>query len=148
MRPVPLIAFILLSLLSGAQSSAPADNFSITLERGPCEGFCPWYSVTILGNGAVRYEGQWYVRIKGVRKDTIPQSGVQKLVRKLRDEDFLHWTEKTDLCVDYPEVKITATLNGQHKQVLEGCKAPGKVLELADEIDRISRSHRWTEKVR
>jgi hypothetical protein len=86
--------------------------------------------------------------VVGVRKYTIPQSGVQKLVQKLRDEDFLHWTEKTDLCVDYPEVKITATLNGQHKQVLEGCKAPGKVLELADEIDRISGSHRWTEKVR
>jgi hypothetical protein len=45
MRPLPLIALIVLSLLSGAElSCAPADDFCITLERRPY----PWYSVTIL----------------------------------------------------------------------------------------------------
>jgi hypothetical protein len=85
--PSSVIAFILLSLLSGAAlSCAPADDFSITLERRPS----PWYSVTILGNGSVLYEGQGYVRVTGVREYTIPPSDVHKLLQKLREGDFLH----------------------------------------------------------
>jgi hypothetical protein len=118
------------------------------LERTGCEGFCPWYSVTILANGSVHYEGKAYVRVEGIRKRTIPISDVYKLTRKLVDEDFLDWDEKTELCVDYPEVRITATLNGQHKQVLEGCSALGKVLTLADEIDAISGTKSWIGNVR
>jgi hypothetical protein len=91
----------------------------------------------------VHYEGKAYVHVEGSRRETIPVSDVNKLIHKLRDEDFFHWEEKTDLCVDYPEVRITASLNGQHKQVLEGCSAPGKVLALAEEIDTISGTKSW-----
>jgi hypothetical protein len=148
MRPLSFIAFILLSLLSGAQSSAPIDDFSITLEHGPCEGVCPWYSVTILKDGSVRYEGKAYVHVEGVRRNKIPVSEVNKLIQKLRDEDFLHWEEKTDLCVDYPDVRITANLNGQRKRLVEGCNAPGKVLTLAHELDTISDTKSWVGNVR
>ena len=143
MRHIQFVAFILLSLSCAAQSSGSVDDFSITLERGPCEGVCPWYSVTILGNGSVRYEGQFDVRIKGARKNTIPRSDVHELIQKLRDEDFFRWEDKTDLCVDYPEIKITVTAGRQHKEVREGCLAPGRVLELAKEIDKISQSEVW-----
>jgi hypothetical protein len=88
------------------------------------------------------------VRIEGIRKSTIPSSDVQKLVRKLRDEDFFDWEEKKQVCIDFPEVNITAVLKGHHKHVLEGCNSPGRVLELADEIDRISGAKRWVGNVR
>ncbi len=77
------------------------------------------------------------------RRKTIPVSDVNKLLHKLRDEDFFHWEEKAHVCVDYPEVRITADLNGQHKQVLEGCSAPGKILALAEEIDTVSGTKSW-----
>jgi hypothetical protein len=96
----------------------------------------------------VHYEGKAYVHVEGNRRKTIQVSDVNKLIHKLRDEDFLHWEEKTDVCVDYPEVRITASLNGQHKQVLEGCSAPGKVLALAEEIDTISGTKSWVGNVR
>lgn len=127
---------------SRAQSAPPAD-FSITLEREPCLGSCPDYKVTILGDGSARYEGRGYVRVKGLRKTRIQMSEVQKLIQKLRDEDFVHWEERQIVCVDYPVVSITAALDGQSKHVLEGCNAPGKVLKLADEIDRISGAKGW-----
>jgi hypothetical protein len=101
-------------------------------------GFCPWYSVTILNDGSVCYEGKAYVHVEGVRRKKIPVSDVNKLIQKLRDEDSLHWEEKTDLGVDYPEVRITANLNGQRKLLVERCNAPGKVLTLARELDTIS----------
>jgi len=148
MGVVLCIFLLVFSLQSSAQSETPAAEFSLTLERTGCEGPCPWYSVTLLGNGSVHYEGKAYVRVEGIRKRTIPVSDINKLIRILLDEDFLHWDEKTELCVDYPEVRITASLNGQRKQVLEGCSAPGKVLTLAGRIDAISGTKGWVGNVR
>lgn len=144
------LCFLLLfsSLHVSAESKAPASDFSITLERSGCLGMCPWYSVRILGDGSVRYDGTAYVHVKGTHKKTIPVSDVNKLTRKLQDDDFLRWEEKTDLCVDYPEVRITANLHGQRKQVLEGCSAPGKILALAELIDTIAGTTNWVGNVR
>ncbi len=142
MRSIAFGTLILLSLLCPGQSR-DREDFSVALERGGCEGICPWYSVTIRGDGSARYEGQAYVRIEGVRKYVIPRSQVQQLIQDLREEDFFHWEEKTDLCVDYPLIKIDVILGQKHKEVQEGCLAPGKVLELAKKIDRISGSKAW-----
>jgi hypothetical protein len=148
MRPAWWVVLTLLPLLSAGQTRDPINGFSITLVRGGCLGNCPVYRVTILGSGAVRYEGRWYVRTKDIRKRTIPVSSVQKLIQKLRDEDFYHWEEANMTCLDLPEVDITATLQGQRKHVFEGCNEPGKILELADEIDTVSGAKRWIGKGR
>jgi hypothetical protein len=147
MRLASCIVFILI-LKSAAQTNGPVDDFSITLERVGCLGNCPDYKITILGNGSVRYEGRGYVRIAGIRNRAIPAADVQKLVQKLRDENFFDWEEKKQVCIDFPEVNITATLKRQRKHVLEGCNSPGKVLELADEIERVSGAKRWVGNVR
>jgi hypothetical protein len=96
----------------------------------------------------VQYVGRAYVRIDGTRRKTVPVPAVKKLVQRLRDEDFFHWEEKKQVCLDFPEVDITVTLKGQQKHVLEGCSSPGKVLALAAEIDEISGAKHWVGKVR
>ena len=143
MRLASTFFLIFFGLQLTAQGNAPASDFSITLDRTGCLGFCPWYSITILGDGSVRYDGKAYVHVEGTHTKTIPVADVNKLTHTLRDEDFFHWEEKTDVCVDYSEVRITASLNGHQKQVLEGCSAPGKVLALADDIDTISGTKNW-----
>ena len=148
MRLALCAVFLLLALQSVAQTSATTKDFSITLERVGCLGSCPDYSVTILGNGSVRYEGRAYVHTEGVRKKTISEYSVQKLIGELRNKGFFQWEEKKMVCVDFPEAHITATLDGQHKHVLEGCNSPGQVLTLADQIDRISGTRAWVGKVR
>ena len=140
--------FLFLALRLDAQTTATTSDFSITLERVGCLGECPDYIVTIFGDGSVQYEGRAYVHTEGVRKKTIPASSVQKLIKELRNEGFFQWEEKKTVCLDFPEVHITATLKDQHKHVLEGCNTPGPVLNLADEIDRISGARAWVRKVR
>jgi len=126
----------------------PNDDFSITLERIGCLGSCPDYKVTIDRDGSVLYEGRYSVRAEGVRMTAISSQTVQKLIQRLRREDFFHWEEKKEVCVDFPEVEITVNLSGQYKRVIEGCNVPGKVLKLADEVDRISGAKSWVGKVR
>jgi hypothetical protein len=128
-----------------AQDTATLDDFSITLKRVGCVGMCPDYEVTILGNGRVQYQGHAYVRVEGVRERTIPIANVRKLMRRLQDEHFFQWDEKDVVCVDFPEVHISASLGAQRKHVLEGCNLPGKVLALAKEIDRVSGTKRWVQ---
>ncbi|HEX4783830.1 MAG TPA: DUF6438 domain-containing protein [Candidatus Sulfotelmatobacter sp.] len=148
MRLAISAVFLFFAVQSVGQTGPTANDFSITLERVGCLGSCPDYTVTILGDGSVRYEGRAYVHTEGVRKKKIPRSAVQKLIEKLRNEDFFQWEEKKMVCLDFPEAHITATLKGQHKHVLEGCNSPGKVLNLADEIDRISGVRVWVGRAR
>ena len=83
------IAFsLVLTLHLAAQTHTPTEDFSIALERTSCLGSCPDYTVTIYGDGSVRYEGRAYVQIRGLRTRTIPVSAVRKLVEKLSKEGF------------------------------------------------------------
>jgi len=134
---------MLLAVQLGAQSSAPKTDFSITVERIGCLGRCPDYTVSILSDGSVRYIGRAYVRVEGIRRKKIRTSYVEKLREKLVNEEFFNWEENTKVCVDLPEVKISATMGKQRKQVIEGCNLPGKVLRLADEVDKISGAREW-----
>jgi hypothetical protein len=145
MRQVlPLFAAaIAVVVVSAAQSHSVPSDFSVTLQRTGCLGSCPEYKVTILADGSVQYEGQWYVHAKGARNKTIPPSGVEKLVQRLRSEDFFAWEEKKTSCLDLPEVHITVTMDGRHKHVLEGCNEQGKILALADAVDRAAGTKQW-----
>jgi len=141
---LPLFAAaIALVVISVAQSRSVPSDFSLTLERTACLGTCPEYKVTILADGSVQYEGQWYVHAKGVRKKTIPPSDVEKLVQRLRSEDFFVWEEKKTTCLDLPEVHITVTLDGRHRHVLEGCNEAGKVFALANAVDKTAGTKQW-----
>lgn len=55
----------------------------VTLERTQCLGSCPAYRVTLTGTGEVEYEGKALVKITGVRKATLPQEEVLKIVNEL-----------------------------------------------------------------
>jgi hypothetical protein len=147
MKPLVVCTALVLALAvptpCNAQDDANLADFSITLKRVGCVGSCPDYEVTILGNGRVRYQGNAYVRVEGVRERVIPVLNVQKLVTRLQNEHFFQWDETDAVCLDFPEVHITASVRAHSKHVLEGCNKPGKVLTLAKEIDRISGTKRW-----
>ena len=82
--------FIFDSSDSAGQSEHRTHDFSITLERTACLGECPDYKITIRGDGSGVFEGHEYVRVKGVRDFSLPPTEVDGLIRRLRDEDFLH----------------------------------------------------------
>jgi hypothetical protein len=126
-----------------AQTNPATGDFSITLKREGCLGDCPDYEVSISRDGSIRYKGRAYVRFKGLRSRKVKPSEVQKLVARLREEDFFRWKENEMICVDYPVVHIIAKLEGKQKHVFEGCETPGKILDLADEIDRVAGTSRW-----
>jgi hypothetical protein len=120
----------------------------VKLERGPCLGRCPVYSVEIDGRGKVDYQGDQFVRVKGRRTDSIPPSSVAALLDKFCAADF--WSLKPRYIAgvtDNPEYQITLTVGGQTKTVVDyvggDAGMPMSVGELESEIDRIAGTERW-----
>jgi hypothetical protein len=55
-------------------------DVSFRMERGFCHGECPIYSVEVLGNGTVFYNGERYVRIEGPQTGFITPDQVLELL--------------------------------------------------------------------
>lgn len=140
-----------LALASCATASAPAAQqgpVEITLQRTPCFGFCPDYTVTISGEGDVHYVGRRFVNVVGERHAAIPRADVERLLQRfdainfdsLRDEYRAHIT-------DLPTNTITLTRNGRTKRVVDyggtGAGMPAAVRELQAEIDRVAQTAQW-----
>lgn len=87
--------------------------------------------------------GRYYVQVQGTRTKKLPPVVMRELIQRLNEEDFFSWEEKKLSCVDFPETHISVTLNGRQKHVMEGCNAPGKVLKLAKEIEKVTGVGRW-----
>jgi hypothetical protein len=146
-------AFLALVAATALASCAPVDTapsgpVTITLQRTVCFGFCPAYTVTISGDGAVTYNGERFVNVQGEQRAQIPAADVQRLLQRfdaigfdrLRDE---YRAQVTDL----PTTTITLTRNGRTKNVVDygGTSAgmPESVRQLQDEIDRVANTGRW-----
>lgn len=93
MRVRQIVAVATLVLLAAAQGLAqdesfPSDDIHIRLERTPCEGTCPTYSIDIDGNGQVTYEGIRWVATLGRRTWQVPREDVTDLVNRFLDAHF------------------------------------------------------------
>lgn len=124
------------------------NNVEITLTRGVCFGFCPDYTVTVRGDGQVRYEGRRFVNAVGERTATIPAEAVEGLVRRFDEIGFDNLRDAYRAQVtDLPTYVVSITRNGRTKRVLDyggtGDGMPRSVRELQDEIDRVAGTAQW-----
>jgi hypothetical protein len=102
-------------------------SVTITLSRTGCFGACPAYSVDILGNGSVVYDGKAYVAVKGVHNATISHESLAELVDAFRKADFfsLH-DEYVWGATDLPTYEISIEIEGRSLQGLPSAEpTPG-----------------------
>lgn len=127
----------------------------LTLERGPCFGTCPVYSLEIDAAGGVRYRGEGFVRVTGDASDTIPRERVAALAAAFENSDFFALADRyaygEPTCPEYhtdmPSVTLTARVDGRTKRVHAdyGCSGiPRAVTELARAMDEAAGTERWT----
>lgn len=148
-----LATLIAVALGACAPVEAPAEqpdmsNVEIRLVRGVCFGFCPDYTVTITGDGQVRYEGRRFVNAVGERTATIPAADVARLLARF---DAIGFNQLNDAyraqVTDLPTYTIVLTRNGHTKSVIDyggaGAGMPASVRELQDEIDRVAGTAQW-----
>jgi hypothetical protein len=123
----------------------------ITLQRTPCYGPCPVYTITVSGTGEVRYFGEAHVDKAGAYRWKISGRRLQRLAeaferaRYSRLADRYTSREFTDSpgCLTSIEYEDGSSKSIDHYH--GDPTAPDALTELEDEIDRIVGVERYTE---
>src|SRR3989344_3339075 len=133
-----LFYFILNYFLIKTPEPQNIDEVIITLSRGECYGFCPVYSLTIYGNGTVKYIGE--------RIYTIPKEDVQSLVDNFIEINYFGLEDNYKVQVTDASTIITSILiNGRKKTISRYVGGPDKLKNLENEIDEIARTNQYIE---
>ena len=133
-----------------APVNAPAQEgpVEISLQRTVCYGFCPDYTVTISGDGQVRYEGRAFVNAVGERTATIPRENVAQLLERFDAVGFDNLRDEyRGSMTDLPTTTITLVRNGRRKVLVDyggtSVGMPREVRDLQREIDRVAGTAQW-----
>jgi hypothetical protein len=124
------------------------NSLRISLERTPCYGTCPGYSVEIAGDGTVTYMGHHFVAEKGVRSAKIPQAAVRALFEAFVKADFF-WSfdEYTAPITDLPTQVVSISFDGHSKSVLDYAGQheglPKAIADLEEAIDTAAGTGKW-----
>lgn len=123
-------------------------SLRIALERGPCLGTCPVYSVTISGDGAVAYEGFECIARRGRQSGQISAAAIRALVQAFRAARFFDLKPRFIASItDNPSYTVSIAFDRASKTVIdyrgqmEGM--PPTVTALEDLIDRTAGTERW-----
>jgi hypothetical protein len=152
---------LLLGLAACGRAPAPgpharpaAAHGHLSLERRPCFGTCPVYTVTLERTGAVIFEGRRFVADTGTHTASIPAARADSLFRAL---DAAGWFTLADrytmgepgcehFATDLPSVITEVRMGGRVKRVEHdhGCRdAPAALDELERRIDQATGVGKW-----
>jgi len=126
----------------------------VTMERGPCYGACPVYSVAIAADGTVTFDGERHVEATGTSTQRIEPAAAAELLRSLDADGFFELADryvyKEAACglyhTDAPVVTLTLVLDGRTKTVQhdQGCRdAPESLGRMQSRIDSVAGVSRW-----
>ena len=126
----------------------------MTLERTPCFGTCPVYTVAISRDGKVEFDGKHHVADSGQATATIPPERVDSLLAELEAAGYFGFADAyvmdSPACgmyaTDSPTVITSATRDGEIKTVRHdrGCSAaPPELSQLEQRIDEVAGTGRW-----
>lgn len=144
------------SLPAAEQSGAPtgATPPAISLERTPCFGTCPVYTIAVSPSGRVTFEGRAHVRLLGTATGQIPRQRVDALLIELERAGYFRFAGRYAVSeptcgryvTDLPTVISTASLKRRTKRIEHdhGCgSVPGALAVLEKRIDEVLGSSQW-----
>ena len=141
-------------------------DLKIKLHRYPCMGTCPCYDVTLYGTGEVIYNGGYFVKEVGERRDEVNSFELLELFKyavevgffemqdnyEFRtfisfDEDLLI-NEHGDTLTDQPSCQVTIDTGKQSKSVLNYLGAPKRLITFENKIEKLANTKRWVKEFR
>ena len=128
----------------------PWDLYGVKIElsRTVCYGRCPAYSVTVQGDGKVRFNGGSFVASEGKHDAKISVESVRYLVRQFESARFFAAGDKYVATVtDNPTYTLTLTVGGKTKSVTdyvgEQVGMPLVITDLEKAVDEAAGTERW-----
>jgi hypothetical protein len=151
MHKFKLMGLLLLLILGTAVATAQDTTASgeITLERTPCFGTCPVYTVTIREDGTVIYNGENHVTVTGEQTSSIQPESAAALFAAFEDAGYFDWDEAydTQTVTDLPTIITSVTRNGETHQITRYAgdqSAPLALAFLEYMVDELAYTQQWT----
>lgn len=151
MNVLKMLALIAVLMVGGGAVSAQANEpgVVITLERTACFGACPIYSVSILEDGTVLYNGERFVDIEGEQTGQIEPELVAQMVEAFAEAGYFEWdAEYTNMTVsDLPYIITSVTRDGETHTIRRyagDASAPVALPYLEQWIDLMANTGMWT----
>lgn len=121
-----------------------SNSVRFALDRGPCFGKCPVYSLKIYSDGMATYEGRPFAKKLGKYEKRLDKNEVKKLNNAFKDANFFDFQDVyVSEIVDLPMVKIYHD-NGKKSKSVEGREdRPAKLMELQFMLEKIAESEDW-----
>ena len=135
-------------------AAAPAAGPAVTLERTPCFGTCPVYTVAISRSGEVTFDGKRHVAQAGQATAKIPPERVDSLLAELAAAGYFELADAYVMdapacgmyATDLPTVITSAVRDGETKTIRHdrGCSAaPQELSKLEQRIDEVAGTGSW-----
>jgi len=146
---------VISSILSACRPVTPGPiptDFLVTLERGPCFGTCPVYSLTVSADGTVVYDGMQFVEVEGEQTAALPAQQVEELANAIVSADFFSLEDSYAVsATDLPSITTMVTMQGLTKSIYHygvGCgtdldTAPPELCEIEALLESIPTSNGW-----
>lgn len=117
-------------------------SMAITLERTNCKAQCPWYKLSISGNGTADYEGVTNVKVVGYYRTSLSEEKIEQLVSEVQKVDYFSLSDNytEHVIADAPFVLTSVTMGGKTKTINHytgDTNAPAKLVEFENSIDEI-----------
>lgn len=127
--------------------SIPTD-MNVRLSRSACYGTCPVYTLTVVADGTVKFNGKEFTETIGRAQGRVDEEQLKALLQEFKVANFFDLDDEytSGSCkTDHPTVSTTLTINGADKTIEhdKGCDAPDELSALERRIDDIVGSDRW-----
>ena len=120
-----------------------APGLLLSLERTPCFGACPVYTVEVRTDGTTAFKGARHVKVTEPVEVKLEPATLQKLSALFEASEFARWADFTRTPVtDMPSVVLTYQ-GHTVRHYLGDDKAPAALTALEDEVDAIIGTARW-----
>ena len=130
-----------------ADRDQPTGITEIAIERTPCYGFCPTYTLWLRADGSVEYQGQANVPRVGHHRGRLEPQWFQELALLALDIGLFDMAEEyACLVTDNPSVYVSVTRNGVRKTIRHYAvfhAGPPRLRVFEDVVDQYSAHIEW-----
>lgn len=121
------------------------DSLFASIERSPCFGQCPVYTMEIYNNGLVKYKGKNFVKRTGEYVMEIDYSQMLAFVNKAEAIEYMKMDDSYDnpSVTDVSSTSTSIVINKTRKKVYRRFGFPKEIVEFEQLFDNLLDSDKW-----
>jgi len=118
----------------------------VRLERGPCEGPCPVYDLTLRRDGTASWHGEAFTHPLADFDGTVAPDDFSRLAGSIERAGFFSWgDEYLEQVYCHPAYVLEVVCAGEAERVLQyATDEPPGFRSIAEAVDAIRETIRWT----